>query len=157
MGSRFLRLGMPRKPTAVDGSGSPRIRQNQVIDSMLMVRRSKGFWHYFVETDDRSVTNGIHNITGYTDLFSACSGIVTPYYRVFADAEDASSYLFLTNGIMDLTSLDCFNGVTQRLPVCPPILKGLPSNFFFRRAWSFSESFMTTIPCVTRKPMNFRL
>src|SRR5438309_7712454 len=37
----------------------------------------KAFWHYFVETGDRSVTNGIHNITGYTDLFSACSGIVT--------------------------------------------------------------------------------
>src|SRR6267143_6031165 len=39
---------------------------------MLMVRRSKGFWHYFVDTDDRSVTSGIHSITGYTDLSSPC-------------------------------------------------------------------------------------
>src|SRR2546425_10404929 len=87
MGSRFLRLGMPRKPTAVDGSGSPRIRQNQVINSMLMVRRSKGFWHYFVETDDRSVTNGIHNITGYADLFSplfpASSHVLSGFLEVW--------------------------------------------------------------------------
>src|SRR2546428_11510303 len=72
MGSRFLRLGMPRKPTGGDGSGSPRIGQNQVINSMFMVRRSKGFGNYFVETDDRSVTNVMHNITGYTHLFSPC-------------------------------------------------------------------------------------
>jgi len=67
------------------------------------------------------------------------SGIVSPYYRVFADAEDASSYLSLTNGIMDLASLGCFNGVTQSLPVCRLIAKGLPPNFFQESLFIFGE------------------
>src|SRR2546425_8185479 len=87
MGSRFLRLGMPRKPTAVDGSGSPRIRQNQVINSMLMVRRSRGFLALFCGDWRSDVTNGIHNITGYIDLFSplflASSHVLSGFLEVW--------------------------------------------------------------------------
>ena len=45
---------------------------------------------------------------------------------------NASSYLFLTNGMTSFRSLVDFNGVTQSRLVCPAISNGFPPNLSFR-------------------------
>src|SRR6267143_88007 len=109
----------------------------------------------WAEIHEWSVTDRINDTMRYTANFRFLHTHASQ--QLFEVAEDAFSYLFLTKGMTDCKSLGPFKGVTQSLPFCPPISKGLPPNFFFRSVWSFSESLMTTIPFVTRKPINFRL